>query len=118
MLERFLHTDCHICCQTIKNMARVTYAKKVLKISPNFDKKLFANVVTGVETCVQFYESQRKVRNKTWATKSTKRQCTARRTMSVQKLMYVIFFSTQGPPIQIAVPKGRDVTGYYIVTKY
>ena len=31
--------------------------------------------------------------------------------MSVKKLMYVIFFSTQGPPIQIAVPKSRGVTG-------
>ena len=93
--------------------ARVTYAKKVLKISPNFDKNKFANVNTGVETCVQFYESQRKVRNKIWATKSTKRQCTARRTMSVQKLMYAIFFSKQGPPIQIAAPKGRCVAGKF-----
>ena len=33
--------------------------------------------------------------------------------MSVQKLMYTIFFSTKGPPIQIAVPKGRGVTGKF-----
>ena len=32
--------------------ARVTYAKKILKISPNFDKNKFANVVTGVEIWV------------------------------------------------------------------
>ena len=31
--------------------------------------------------------------------------------MSVQKLMYAIFFSTQGPPIQIAAPKGKGVSG-------
>ena len=31
--------------------------------------------------------------------------------MSVQKLMYAIFFSTQGPPMQIAAIKGRGVTG-------
>ena len=58
-------------------------------------------------------ESQGKVRNKIWATKNTKRPYTAKRTMSFQKLMYVIFFSTQGPPIQIAVPKGRGVTGKF-----
>ena len=76
-------------------------------------KNKFANVVTSVETCVEFYESQRKVRNKILATKSTKRPCTARRTMSVQKAMYAIFFSTQGPPIQIAALKGRCVTGKF-----
>ena len=30
--------------------------------------------------------------------------------MSVQNLMHAIFFPTQGPPIQIAVPEGRGVT--------
>ena len=64
--------------------ARVTFAKKMLKLYPNFDKKKFANVVTGDETWVHFYEPQRKVRNKIWATKSTKRPCIARRTISVQ----------------------------------
>ena len=83
----------------------------MLKLYPNFDKKKFANVVTGDETWVHFYEPQRKVRNKIWATKSTKRPCIARRTISVQKVMYTVFFSTQGPEIQIAVPKGKGVTG-------
>ena len=85
----------------------------MLKLYPNFDKKKFANVVTGDETWVHFYEPQRKVRNKIWATKSTKRPCIARRTISVQKVMYAVFFSTQGPAIQIAVPKGKDVTGKF-----
>ena len=58
-----------------------------------------------------FINHREKLEIKIWATKSTKRPCTARRTMSVQKLMYAIFFSTQGPPIQIAVAKGRCVTG-------
>ena len=64
--------------------------KHILRI---FDKNKFANVVTSVETWVQYYESQGKVRNKIWATKSTKRKvpCTARRSMSVQKVLYAIF---------------------------
>ena len=95
-------------------MARVTYAKKIWKISPNFDNNKFANVVTGVETWIEFYESRGKVRNKIWATISTKRSCTARRCMSVQKLMYVNFFSTHGPPIQIAMPSQLNP----IVTRY
>ena len=36
----------------------VAYTKKILKFSQNFDKYKFANVVTGVETWVQFNESQ------------------------------------------------------------
>ena len=62
--------------------ARVTYAKKMLKLYPNFDKKKFANVVTGDETSVHFYEPQGKVRNKICALKNTKRPCIAKRTMS------------------------------------
>ena len=60
-----------------------------------------------------FINHREKLEIKIWATKSTKRPCTARRTMSFQKLMYVIFFSTQGPPIQITPPKGRCVTGTF-----
>ena len=33
--------------------------------------------------------------------------------MSVQKVLCAIFFATQGPAIQIAVPKGRGVTGTF-----
>ena len=39
------------------------------------------------------------------------------RTISVQKLMYADFFSTQGPVIQIAVPKGRGATGKFFHDK-
>ena len=93
--------------------ARVTYAKNILKLYPNFDKKKFANIVTGDETWIHFYEPQGKVRNKIWATKATNRPCIARRTMSVKKVMYAIFFSMQGPVIQSAVPKGKGVTGKF-----
>ena len=94
--------------------ARVVYAKTMQKLYPNFDKKKVANIVTaGDETWIHFYEPQRKVRNKIWATKATKRPCIARRTMSVKKVMYAVFFSTQGPAIQIAVPKGKGDTGKF-----
>ena len=70
--------------------ARVTYAEKMLNGFLNVDKNKFANVVTGDETWVQLYEPRRKVRNKSWAMKRTKRPCIARRTMSAQKVMYAI----------------------------
>jgi hypothetical protein len=34
----------------------------------------------------------------------------SKRTMGVKTVMYVIFFTNQGPAIRIAVPKGKSVT--------
>ena len=43
---------------------RVKVAKKLLQMFPKYDKKQFANFVTGDETRVHFFESIRKVSNK------------------------------------------------------
>ena len=48
---------------------RVKVAKKLLQMFPKYDKKQFANVVTGDETWVHYFEPVRKVSNKIWATK-------------------------------------------------
>ena len=93
--------------------AHVTSAKNMLKLNPSFDNKKFANIVAGDETWIHFYEPQREVKNKIWATKTTKRPSIARRTVSVKKVLYAVFFSTQGPAIQIAVPQGKGVTGKF-----
>ena len=47
---------------------RVKVAKKLLQMFPKYDKKQFANVVTGDETWVHYFEPVRKVSNKIWAT--------------------------------------------------
>ena len=33
--------------------------------------------------------------------------------MSIKKVMYVIFYTNQGPAIQIAVPKGKSVNASF-----
>ena len=33
--------------------------------------------------------------------------------MSIKKVMYVVFFTNQGPAIQIAVPKGKSVNARF-----
>ena len=50
----------------------VKVAKKLLQMFPKYDKKQFANVVTGDETWVHYFEPVRKVSNKIWATKHSK----------------------------------------------
>ena len=52
---------------------RVKVVKKLLQMFPTYDKKQFSNFLTGEETWVHYYEPVRKVSNKIWATKHSKR---------------------------------------------
>ena len=48
---------------------RLKIVKTLLKIFPNYDEKEFADVVTGDETWVLYFQHVRKVSNTIWATK-------------------------------------------------
>ena len=69
----------------------VKVAKKLLQMFPKYDKKQFANVFTGDETWVHYFESVRKVSNKIWATKHSKRPIIAKHSLSTKKVLYAIF---------------------------
>lgn len=96
---------------------RVKMARKLLKMYPEYDSRTFADIVTGDETWVHFFEPHRKISNKIWATKHARRPSIAKRTMSAKKIMYAIFFNNQGPVVQIPVPRGRTVTGAFYKQK-
>ena len=97
-----------------KKSARVRIAKQLLKQFPKYNNRSFANINTGDKMWVHFYKPKRKIQNKIWATKGDKRPCITKRPMSVKKVMYVVFFTNQGPAFQIAVPKGKSVnTRFY-----
>ena len=83
-----------------QKLARVRIAKQLFKQFPKYNNRSFANIITGDETWVHFYEPKRKIQNKTWATKGGKRPCIAKRTMSIKNVAYVIFFTNQVPAIQ------------------
>ena len=91
----------------------VKVAKKLLQMFPKYDKKQFANVVTGDETWVHYFEPIRKVSNKIWATKHSKRPIIAKRSLSTKKVLYAIFFSGEGVAIKVPVKKGKSITGKY-----
>ena len=80
---------------------RVKVAKKLLQMFPKYDKKQFANVVTGDETWVHYFEPVRKVSNKIWATKHSKCPIIAKRSLSTKKVLYAIFFSSEGVAIKV-----------------
>ena len=87
--------------------ARVQSAKMLLKQFPNYNAQSFANVVTGDETWVHFFEPKRKIQNKIWATKACKRPYIAKRTISVRKVMYAIFFTTRVLPYRLLCLKAK-----------
>ena len=89
---------------------RVKVAKKLLQMFPKYDKKQFANVVTGDETWLHVFEPVRKVSNKIWATKHSKRPIIAKRSLSTKKVLYAIFFSGEGVAIKVPVKKGKSIT--------
>ena len=102
----------HLLTDELKRQ-RVKVAKKLLQMFPKYDKKQFANVVTGDETWVHYFEPVRKVSNKIWATKHSKRPIIAKRSLSTKKVLYAIFFSGEGVAIKVPVKKGKSITGKY-----
>ena len=92
---------------------RIKVAKTLLQMFPKYDKKQFAYVVTGDETWVHYFEPVRKVSNKIWATKHSKRPIIAKRSLSAKKVLYAIFFSGEGVAIKVKVKKDKGITGKY-----
>lgn len=92
---------------------RVKIAKKLLKMFPEYDQSKLANVVTGDETWIHYFEPVRKQSNKIWATRNCKRPIIAKRTLSAKKVLYAIFFSIEGIAIQVPVKRGKSITGKY-----
>ena len=77
------------------------------------EKKQLANVVSCDENWVYYFEPVRKVSNKIWATKHSKRPIIAKRSLSARKAWYAIFFSGEGVTIKVPVEKGKNITRKY-----
>lgn len=71
----------------------------------------------GDETWIHYFEPQRKIDHKMGLTKKAKRLVIAKRCKSTKKVLYAIFFSSEGPVVQVAIPKGRSITGH-VYTNY
>ena len=86
-------------------------AKKLLQMFQTCDKKQFGNVVTGDENWVYYFEPVRKVSNKIWANKHSRRQIIAKRSLSAKKVWYATFLTGEGVAIKVLVEKGKNITG-------
>ena len=77
------------------------------------DKKQLANVVRCDENWVYCFEPVRKVSNKIWATKHSRRPIIAKQSLSASKVWYAIFFSGEGVAIKVRVEKSKNITRKY-----
>lgn len=77
----------------------------------SYNNRSFANIVTGDDTLVHFYQPERKIQNK--ISKESQKPCIAKLTMGVKKVMNVIFLTNKVPAIQIAVLKGKSVNARF-----
>ena len=81
-------------------------AKNMLQMFQTCDKKQFANVVTGDENWIYYFEPVRKFSNKIWASKHSRRPIIAKRFLSARNVLYAIFFSGEGLAIKVPMENG------------
>ena len=74
------------------------------------DKKQFANVVTGDENWIYYFQPVRKFSNKIWTSKHSRRPIIAKRSLSARKFWYAIFFSGEGVAIKVPMKMATNIT--------
>ena len=92
---------------------RLKCARELLKTYKGCNSWVISNLLTGDETWMHMLEPQRRAGNKQWKRKDQKHPCIAKRTISLKKMLYAIFFNSSGPVIQVPCPSGHTVTGLF-----
>ena len=80
---------------------------------PKYSKKAFDNLVTVMRPGFTILNQSGSVPTEFGPPKMQRRPIIAKRTRTVKKVLYVIFFDNKGPVMQIPVPKGRTVTAKF-----
>ena len=88
-------------------------AWELLKTYKGCNSRVISNLLTGDETWVHMFEPQRRADNKQWKRKDQKCPCIAKRTISLKKMLYTIFFNSSGLVVQVPCPSGHTVTGQF-----
>ena len=70
-------------------------------------------IVTGDETWIYHFQPDSKAKYKVWVSSERNRPVTARHCKTSNRMLYAIFFDSNGPVLQIPVPKGSSVTGRF-----
>ena len=74
------------------------------------DKKQFTNVVTGDENWFYYFKPVRKISQKIWATKHSRRQIIAKRSLSAKKVWCAIFCSGEAVATKLLMEKVKKTS--------
>lgn len=96
---------------------RVMKSTELLRMYKDCDPRRLREIVTGDETWVYFFEPENKENNKVWIGESDERPQIARRSRTVRRVMYALFFDSDGIVARVPVPAGSTVTGTFYKEK-
>ena len=77
------------------------------------DPRRSEEIVTQDETWIYHFQPDSKAKNKVWVSSEGDRPVTVRHCKTSNRILYVIFFGSKVPVLQIPVPKGNSVTGKF-----
>ena len=96
-----------------QKQSRVRLASQVIEKYDKCDPRHLEETVTDDETWIYHFQPDSKAKNKVWVSFEGDRPVIARRCKTSNRMLYVIFFYSKGPVLQIPVPKGSSVTGKF-----
>ena len=91
----------------------VRLASQVIEKYDEFDPRHLEEIVTGDETWIYHFQPDSKAKDKVWVSSEGDRPVIARHCKTSNRMLYVIFFDSKGPVLQIPVLKGSSVTGKF-----
>ena len=96
-----------------QKQSRVRLASQVIEKYDKCDPRGLEEIVTGDETWIYHFQPHSKAKDRVWVSSEGNRPVIARHCKTSNRIMYVIFFDSKGPVLQIPVPKGSSVTGKF-----
>ena len=91
----------------------VRLASQVIEKYDKCDPHRLEEIVTGDETWIYYFQPDSKAKNKIWVSSEGDRPVIARQCKTSNCMLYVIFFDSKGPVLQIPVLNGSSVTGKF-----
>ena len=96
-----------------QKQSRVRLALQVIEKYDKCYPRRLEEIVTGDETWIYHFQPDFKAKNKVWVSSEGDRPVIAHRCKTSNHMLYVIFFDSKCPVLQIPVPKGSSVTGKF-----
>ena len=93
-----------------QKQSRVRPASQVIEKYDKCDPRCLEEIVTSDETWIYHFQPDSKAKNKVWVSSEGDRPVIACRCKTSNRMLYVIFFDSKGPVLQIPVQKGSSVT--------